>query len=409
MREKRTRPGSAIALTVALMCVAASLAAAPVSYAGAAPSVPQVRVSPPRWVVPAGNLPPEVTTQAGNNNVSIALHEGRLFLAWRTAPNHFASADARIYVVSSSNRGATWEFEREVFLGADVREPFLLSFDGRLILTCFEAGANMFAFEPMHMWRTVRNGARDWTELEQWGEEHEVPWAFQVEGEKAYLTTYLGHHYGLEPGVVETRFYVSDDGLEWSPVGEGGPVVYEGGVSEVGFAFDGEGNLWGVTRNEDGDASGFGSHVVFAPADDLANWQFPDTLEPQMCCSPRMFRHGEDVYLISRRDPCSPYDLGYTGLPFSLQRLLYLAAHSLRPKRTALYMVDRVSRKLVWMKDLPGCGDTAFPSIVQTGPDRFLVANYTSPLWFKWRTWLAGQISPFGTRIYTVELDFAQR
>ena len=45
-----------------------------------------------------------------------------------------------IYVVSSSNRGATWEFEREVFLGADVREPFLLSFDGRLILTCFEGG-----------------------------------------------------------------------------------------------------------------------------------------------------------------------------------------------------------------------------------------------------------------------------
>ena len=63
-------------------------------------------------------------------------------------------------------------------------------------------------------------------------------------------------------------------------MGEGGPVVYTGGVSEVGFAFDGEGNLWGVTRNEDGDASGFGSHVVFAPADDLANWQFPDTLEP---------------------------------------------------------------------------------------------------------------------------------
>jgi hypothetical protein len=29
-----------------------------------------------------------------------------------------------------------------------------------------------------------------------------------------------------------------------------------GGISEVGFQFDLEGNLWGVGRNEDGDDSG---------------------------------------------------------------------------------------------------------------------------------------------------------
>jgi hypothetical protein len=29
-----------------------------------------------------------------------------------------------------------------------------------------------------------------------------------------------------------------------------------GGISEVGFHFDLEGNLWGVGRNEDGDDSG---------------------------------------------------------------------------------------------------------------------------------------------------------
>lgn len=383
------------------------LAAVPGALAGGASGGPAVKVSPPRWVVPAENLPPEVVTQAGNNNVSIAYHEGRLFLAWRTAPNHFASSATKLYVVSSDDAGKTWEFEREVFLGTDMREPFLLSFKGRLILTFFEAGTNPLAFEPKRMWRTVRLGPRSWTGLEQWGEEGEVPWAFKARGDEVFLTTYKGQHYGAEPGVIDVRLFVSDDGLGWRPVGAEGPVVYTGGVSEVGFEFDLEGNMWGVTRNEDGDASGFGSHVVFAPSDNLAAWQFPAKSDPWRYDSPRMFRHGGDIYLVSRRDPCSAYDLGWSGLPFSVQRLLYLALYSLRPKRTALYRVDSASRKLVWMKDLPGCGDTAFPSIVQTGPHTFLVANYTSPLWFGWRTWLAGQISPFGTRIYFVRLEFA--
>jgi hypothetical protein len=40
-----------------------------------------------------------------------------------------------------------------------------------------------------------------------------------------------------------------------------------GGISEVGFHFDLEGNLWGVGRNEDGDDSGKSStlNVAFFP------------------------------------------------------------------------------------------------------------------------------------------------
>src|SRR5262245_45900626 len=69
------------------------------------------RISAPTWVVPSSALPPEIAVQPANNNLSIALSGGRLFLAWRTAPNHFASSRARIYVVSSPDLGRTWARE----------------------------------------------------------------------------------------------------------------------------------------------------------------------------------------------------------------------------------------------------------------------------------------------------------
>ena len=37
--------------------------------------------------------------------------------------------------------------------------------------------------------------------------------------------------------------------------------MYTGGISEVGWEFDLEGNLWGVGRNEHGDDSRWGSRV----------------------------------------------------------------------------------------------------------------------------------------------------
>ncbi len=366
----------------------------------------RVRVGKPVWVVPSPALPQNLGLAPANNNLSIEMHEGRLFLAWRNAPFHFASPEAKIYVISSPDMGKTWEFEHVVHTGSDLREPYLISFAGRLILTCFEGGTNPLAFEPKRMLRTIRTSFQSWTQLETWGEEGEVPWAYQTRGDRLYLTTYHGNHYALEPGNVELRFYFSEDGIHFQPVGGESAVVYRGGVSEAGFAFDAQGNLWAVTRNEDGDNTGFGSHVVYAPANNLSAWEFPSKSCPYKYDSPRMFAHGDEIYLIARRDPCAPFDLGYTCLPFSFQKIINLVSYSLRPKRTALYKIDKRERKVVWICDLPGASDTAFASIIRTGPSSFLVANYTSPLSYKNVPWIFGQISPAGTRIYFVELQF---
>jgi hypothetical protein len=223
----------------------------------------------------------------------------------------------------------------------------------------------------------------------------------------AWRTSYLGNHYGFgQPSELKAFFTKSTDGVTWTPV-KGDGVVYTGGVSEVGFEFDGNGDLWAVTRNEDGDATGFGSHVCTAPRDDLGTWTCSARSNPECYDSPRMFRHGKDLYLVARRDIGGPFDQGRTDLSFAEAQLQYAAAYSGRAKRTALYRIDRNARQVVWLFDFPSAGDTAFPGIVRLDAHRLLISNYTSPLDKDLdRSWWNAQNSEDGTRLYLVELEF---
>ncbi|NCG18971.1 MAG: hypothetical protein GWP91_08165, partial [Rhodobacterales bacterium] len=54
----------------------------------APPLVPELLGA--RQVVPGVGLSAEVVPQPANNNLDIAWHNDRLFLAFRTAPTHFA-------------------------------------------------------------------------------------------------------------------------------------------------------------------------------------------------------------------------------------------------------------------------------------------------------------------------------
>jgi hypothetical protein len=354
------------------------------------------------------DLPSELPTGASNNNVSIVLHEERLFLAWRTAPIHFATTDASMHVMSSSDLGETWEFEATWSLHADVREPLLLSQSGRLFFSFFEAGTNVAAFEPHAVWRTERTAQAQWTELSEWGELGEVPWEGRVHDGEAFLTSYHGPHYDFDAkqSELEVRFYRSSDAWNWEPAGGPGsdPKVYFGGVSEAAFGWDGDGTLWAILRNEDGDESGFGSLLCTAEGD-FADWTCPDRSDPERYDSPRMFEHEGEVYLVARRDVGGPFGRS-TAEDLVDRRWENLTAYSARPKRTALYRIDRDAHAVVHLEDLPSAGDTAFPSIVQLDEHRFLVANYTSPPADPDRSWLEGQAAEDGTQIYLQEIEF---
>jgi hypothetical protein len=390
-----SRPGALVTLTALALALSAC---APTSWE------PELGVA--RQVVPSQDLPAEASPQSSNNNVSIALHDGLLFMAWRTAPSHFASGEAQIHVVSSGDLGESWAWETTFEVEADLREPLLYEAGGELLFSMFEAGTDPLAFEPHTVWRSRRNGPQDWAEAWTWGDEGEVTWEVRPDLDgQLFLTTYVGPHYDFEEEVeIDVRLHRSDDGVDWTQVGDG--PVYRGGCSEAAFEFTDDGELWAVLRNEDGDGTGFGSLLCVAPEDDLSAWDCPDVSDPERYDSSRMFRHEGELWMVARRDVGGPYDQGLEGLSLPDERWENLVAYSRRPKRTALYRIDREARRVVHFEDLPSAGDTAFPSIVQLDEHRFLVANYSSPVEDPDRTWLAGQIAEDGTQIYLIEIEF---
>lgn len=363
-------------------------------------------LSEPSWIIPSRALPVEAHAQPSNNNVDLVLFGGRLYLAWRTAPTHFASKDTRLHLVSSADLGQTWRYETSVALGSDMREPSFVALNGTLRFQFFQAGTDMFAFEPKAQFRMTLGKDGTWGPLEEWGEAAEVSWNYKVRGGVAWRTSYRGSHYafGKVPDIA-ARFTRSTDGLTWSPV-KGDGAVYRGGVSEIAFEFDEDGTLWAVTRNEDGDATGFGSHVCTAPKDDLGTWTCSAHSSPERYDSPKMLRHGKDLYLVARRDVGGPFDQLRTDLSFGDQQTFYNAAYWGRPKRTALYQLDKATKQVVWLQDLPSCGDTSFPAIARLDAHRFLIANYTSPLDDLDISWVKGQTQDKGTKIYLTTLEF---
>jgi hypothetical protein len=359
----------------------------PSAWPGASTATPAV--GEPTFLIPSEGLP--VETQASNNNVALTRASGRWFVAWRTAPTHFASAQSAMHVMSSADEGVTWDLEATFALGTDVREPAFLLEDGVLSLSFFEAGTNPFAFEPIAVWRAQRCDVGDWSAASI-SEGEKVPWDIKRRGGRWLRTAYSGDHYG--DGSLSLHFETTDDaGVTWTPLGQ--DPVSTGGDSEAAFEIAADGTLWAVTRNEDGDATGQGSKLCSAPASDWSDWTCSSVSDPERYDSPELIRHGETLYLLARRDVGGPFGADEGLVPYSL-----------RPKRSALYRIDTQARAVVWLQDLPGVGDTAFASAIRTGPDSFRFANYTSPLELPDVSWLEAQSSPRGTQIYWADLRF---
>lgn len=359
----------------------------------------------PQFIIPSSSLPRGAECMASNNNCGIIIHENILYAAWRTAETHFASANTKMHVISSADLGKTWKYETTIFLNSDIREPNFLSYKGKLHLYCFMAGTNPLGFEPKEVYRITKQADGSWSEPIICCEAGLVPWDLRVRNDIAYMMCYKGEHYSATEAVIRVYFKYSLDGENWQNVG-GKEYVYEGGVSEVSWDFDKNGDLWAVTRNEDGDASGFGSHLAHAYSSDLSTWHFPTRSNPNRYDAPRMFTHEGEIYLIARRDIDGPFDARMNWLPFEAQRAQNLASYSLRKKRTALYKINTRKQIVEHLLDFPSAGDNAFPSIAQISEHSFLISNYTSPIQHDDWNWLQGQLSTEGTQVYLIKLEF---
>lgn len=366
----------------------------------------QLTLSKTWWFTPSSVLPENIHPQRSNNNVSIHIFNHKLYLAFRTGPTHFASTKTGIYIISTGD-GIHWEKEMEIFVQRDVREPFLIPIDGKLRFYFFAAGVSITSFQPEYIQMYSTSGDGKWEGPVDVLNKGEVHWSVLNRNQTTYMTSYAGSHYQLKgDATVNLFFRKSDDGINWTPVGDSASV-YFGGVSETAFEFDQKGNLWAVTRLEDGDHTGFGSHVAFAHAADLSNWAFPEKADPNCYMSPKMFRHGNEIYLIARKQLGNkPFGRANKKRSMTFQRLVNWVGYSLSPKTTAIYRINQEKRSVEMVMALPGAGDTAFPSIIRLNEHQFLIANYTSHPKKENISWLGGQLRP--TAIYLQIITFTE-
>lgn len=365
-------------------------------------------------VVPGPGMPVEYASVAmpANNNLDVVRHQGRVFLAIRNSETHFASANARMYVFSSSDE-KTWAFEQVFAVGADLREPRLLSYKGRLLLFFARLGVDKNRFEPSGMFVSEYLGPRQWTEPKGFYRPGEsfVPWRVKVLGGRAYMTAYEDgeHEYDFTGLPVLVHFLASDDGLTWGPAGSKA-VVTSGGGSESDFAFDEAGDLYAVQRNESGDDTGWGSKLCHAPRQDISAWSCVKH-DPRKYDSPLMFARGSQVFIIGRRTTANDGKFELQGLApgekWSAAKAVHnLFNYSITPKRCSIWQLDRATLDVRWLVDLPSRGDTCFPAMIDdpSDPRRAFVYNYSSPIDGPDRTWLQGQNGE--TRVYRTPVTF---
>lgn len=368
-------------------------------------------IGPATTVAPSGAMPSEVVSQVAHNNLDVTWHDdgdgGRLFFAFRTAPNHFASPDVVMYVVSSADL-ATWRFEGSFALGTDVREPQLLSIGGRLLFYFVELGQEQTDFTPHGVHVAEWLGPGEFGPVRDVFEPGFLAWRIKTmerpgdgAGEWAYAFGYLGGEnvYDNDGEPIVVRWLRSKDGLAWEPVGGGDGEVLRGGVSETDAVFLDDGRVIAVGRNEAGDADGFGSKICRGEADAPATWTC--ARDKKKYDSPLVFRQGDEVWLIGRRNvtDTGAYDLDHDGDPLKDQYIDYQVDYWTHPKRCALWKVDPEALTVAFVADLPSAGDTCFPEAVRLDAHHLLVFNYSSPTDLETDpSWAEGQLGP--THVY---------
>lgn len=356
-----------------------------------------ISYSPLEKVIPGDGLPPEIKPDKSNNNLDIIRYDGLYFMSFRSAPTHFASTKTQLHVMSSTD-GKKWKHEKTFKMNDDLREPRFLCFKGKLFLYFFRGGSNPLSFEPQSMYATVRENS-GWSEPRKIYEPGFVIWRAKEKGGKAYMSVYYGaglYSNETEPGKL--RLLESTDGINYKMVG-GRQADTTLSAEEGEFEFDEEGNLYATVRLEM-----LGGKVCFAKKDSLSDWKCKYTKHKYD--SALMFRRGDEFYVVARRNLDGPYYKDSRLIPKSLRSKVSLVRYSATRKRTSLYRLNKEKLELEPLFDFQSIGDTAYAGIAETGPNTYLLMNYSCDIdGFDWN-WIAGQL--VGTNIYSTTLKFEE-
>ncbi|MBP9707850.1 MAG: hypothetical protein KBD78_09400 [Oligoflexales bacterium] len=363
-----------------------------------------------------------------NNNVALTVFKDKLFLALRTAQIHFPSATAELHIYSTQN-GSVWNLEKTIKNNEnssdDFREPFFIDYRGKLYFTYFRGAGVSTKFEPIETLAIEYDDRSGWSDVlpkSLFGRGF-VPWHTKFRKGQYWQSAYNVNQIDTSDlATKQSLNYLMQADHPLGFVANDAAIIDRGGISEMTYEIDGKGDMWFIGRNDIGDVRGFGTIVGKAENMDLDKVEFNKATNPVLTASPRTFQHNGEIYLIGRRsmnvepfgsmkflqNPLVKMIMPSDSKTRQVFSFLYIWARNwLSPQTTSLYWLDRQKRDIVHLTDLPGAGDTAFPSIFRLSENRFIIANYTSPLENPLVTWSKGQIGY--TSVYLQQIEFQEQ
>jgi hypothetical protein len=358
-------------------------------------AVAQPTFTPLKNLTRDGKLPERVVRQHSNNNLDLAYYKGRYYWAFRTAPTHFASKKTVLYVVSSADR-ETWEYETEFNYQKDIREPRFVVYKDSLMMYFFIGGDKKFKFEPQEIRVTKTTGNKGWTNAYNVGLDGYVPWRLRVRNDSIYLSAYYGKNLYNKKHKSDLRIFKSADGNHWNTLTDS-PQINIAHAEEGEFIFDKQGCMYATVRLESN-----GALVCKGDNCQPQVWQYKRTKDKYD--SALLFEHGNDIYLIARRNPSGPMDRVKHRRNEDQGRMRNLIRYSFTKKKTALYKLNKETLTMETVLDFPSTGDNAYAAIAQIDEHSFVVMNYSCDIDKREKIWISGQLGK--TYIYETVLKF---
>ncbi len=344
-------------------------------------------------------MPKDCKIQKSNNNVDVIRYNGTYYLAFRTAPSHFPSKKAVLYVLSSKDF-QNWKLEKMFSLKKDLREPRFYVFKDTLFFVYFSLTGNTFKFRPEKIWVCKSTGKGDWSEPCSIGFDGYVPWRIREHQGRLYMSVYYGVGLYKKNHQADLRLLVSEDGNSWKKLSDK-PQVDDFSGEEGEFIFDDNNDLYAVVRLE-----GFGSYLCKSIHKDYSQWE--KKLSLFKYDSSLLFNHQDEIYLISRRNLDGECDkIKKERKKPNQRKLRNLIRYSLTKKVTAIFSLNKEKMELEWIKDFPSTGDNAFPAMAPINENEYFLVNYSSDIHKKPKNWIRGQLGK--TYLYYTRIKFEKK
>ena len=321
-----------------------------------------------------------VTNGGHNFNTDLLFWNNHFYLIYQHSKTHFFDGDSKLIIMRSEDC-KNWEMISEIkYERLEFRDPKLLVINKTLFLYALKNSE--YNPEPSQTFYAVSEDGSSWSNFKEIEPKGYLFWKPKTLDSLTWFNTAYWHEHG------KSVLLKSNDGINWETVS----TIYEGETNdETALEIFSDGKIIITARLEADPAWHSGSKN----ASTLIAYSYPPYTEWIKTKSylarldgPALINVNDTIVAAGRFDPEGREN--WFGISSVFGR-----------KRTAIYLVE--DNKLTLLTELPSCGDTSYPGIVEK--DGNLYISYYTNDQTKDYPWLMGMYSHTDIKIAKVKIQ----